>query len=334
MELKYLKNKLPFIFLMTVLAAVFLIFAGAPESNAKEKENIPPPRFYPAKPQKDSDIINRQDVEYPFTFIAYGDSREPSSEAKYILIERIIKEDPLFVIHLGDMVTYGEKEQWDIFDRSEGKIISAGIPFYPVPGNHEYYTSKRGYPDDPEEQIKHYFKRFTFLKERLWYSFKYGNSLFMILDTNTNYSKESPQHKWFMERLSQEKHEFLFIAFHHPPYTKNEKKSLRKSERFLAGILEGYKSRDLLKADIVFSSHTHNYERYLYGGINYVVSGGGGAPQYPVARDADDLYTGEGEVYHYCKITVSEKEAIFQMYKLMDDNSWKIADSFVIKTKK
>jgi hypothetical protein len=37
--------------------------------------------------------------------------------------------------------------------------------------------------------------------------------------------------------------------------------------------------------DAVFSGHNHIFERYLYNGIHYLVTGGGGAPLYGLAAD-------------------------------------------------
>lgn len=325
-----IKHRLAALLLIAIAIAASYACLRPLRHDAQTGDTIPPPKFYPGAAQKGGDLFDNQKIEYPFTFIVYGDSREPSGDIKSAIIRRIIKENPSFVIHLGDMVTYGEAHQWEIFDLFEGKIMAAGIAFYPVLGNHEYYTSAGVYPPEPGKQLSHYFSRFAFLEGRRWYSFRYGNSSFLVLDTNTDYSAGSLQHKWFMERLRQEPSEFLFIALHHPPYTKNEDKSLRKAERFLAGILEGCREDNLPKADIVFSGHTHNYERYRYKGINYVVSGGGGAPQYMVRRDADDFYSEKGKTFHYCKVTVLKTEAIFEMFKLIGSDVWTIADSFVI----
>ena len=318
--------------LIAISAAIFFISGVSYAANPAEK-SPGAPFFYPAPRQKTSELFQKTDVEYPFTFVVYGDSREPAGYEKDVIIERIIKERPSFVVHTGDMVLYGEEHQWKIFDIFEGKIIDRGISFYPVLGNHEYHTREKSHPPDPDKRLKHYFNRFKYIREKRWYSFEYGNSLFIILDTNTDYSSESYQYKWLMKKLKGESPIFLFIIFHHPPYTKADmyKVNRSKSERFLAGIFESYKEKNLAKVDIVFSGHVHNYERYRYNGINYIVTGGGGAPQHSINRNPDDFYTGEGTSYHYCKITVSRTKATFEMIKLDEDTGkWVIADVFTI----
>lgn len=291
------------------------------------------PFLYPAPRQKTSELFRKEGIEYPFTFIVYGDSREIAGDEKDALTTQIIKENPSFILHTGDMVSHGEGHQWKIFDMFDGKIIRRGISFYPALGNHEYHTRKKSYPADPEKQLRHYFDRFKYIKKRRWYSFKYGNSLFLILDSNTDYSPKSHQYKWLMEKLKKETSTFLFITFHHPPYTKSNVYKMRrsKSEKFLAEIFESYKAKTLAKTDIVFSGHAHNYERYKYSGINYIVTGGGGAPPHSIHREPDDFYTGEGETYHYCKIVVSKTKLTFEMIRLDKDTAkWKIADTFTI----
>lgn len=297
---------------------------GEPEESGQSEE----PFFYPAPKQVKSEIF-RKETGYPFTFIVYGDSREPAGYQKHSLITQVTKENPSFVVHTGDMVCYGEEYQWQIFDLCEGRIIDAGIPLYPALGNHEYHTTQEPYPPDPRTQLQHYFDRFKFLGSKRWYSFTYGNCRFLVLDTNTDFSPRSEQYNWFISELSAEAPGFLFIAFHHPPYSGVMS---REAERQLANIIESYGEERLIKADVVFSGHVHNYQRFRRNGVNYVVSGGGGAPPHLVdERLPDDFFRGQGPTWHYCRITVSESEAIFQMIHLDKDTMrWEIGDTFRI----
>jgi predicted MPP superfamily phosphohydrolase len=290
------------------------------------------PHFYPA-PQQDSAAIFQKETAYPFTFIVYGDSREPAGHEKDALIAQIIRERPSFVIHLGDMVLYDEPHQWRIFDNFEGQIMQSGIPFYPVLGNHEYYVREGGYSPDPRAQLAHYFSRFSYLEGKRWYSFIYGNCTFLVLDTNTEYQRGSYQYAWLQKQLQTTKATFLFVAFHHPPYTKAPAKRHRTAERYLADIFERHEQTGWQRAAIVFSADAHNYERYRSNGVNYVVSAGGGAPQHDVMRDAGDFYTKSGRTFHYCKITVYQTELVFEMLMLDgDSDAWVVGDTFTIGT--
>lgn len=286
--------------------------------------------YYPAPEQGACEIFSKSDVEYPFTFLVYGDSREPATYEKDAIIVRIIKENPSFVLHTGDIVRYGDEHHWRIFDLIEGNIISSGIPIYPVLGNHEYHLRQEEYPEDPQPQLQYYFDRFEFLHNNRWYSFTYGNCRFLLLDTNTDYSPGSYQYDWLMNELGKEDSGFLFVAFHHPPYTKG--KPVRESEKEIAALFESCDDRGMIKPDIVFSGHVHNYERYIHEGINYIVSGGGGAEPHTIDRAPNDLFTEEGDTFHYCRITVSETELAFEMIRLIaDTGGWETGDTFTLQ---
>ncbi len=289
------------------------------------------PYFYPAPEQDQSPIFCKSNIKYPFTFIVYGDSREIATRQKELLIDRIISERPEFVIHLGDMVYQAEEHQWNLFDIFEGKITRSVIPIYPVLGNHEYHLAGDDSLADPGAKLRLYFKRFKFLGNRRWYSFRYGNSRFLFLDSNSDYSPGSFQHAWLTKQLREDSSRFLFVSFHHPPYTRHQDYSRRNSERFLADIFEQHVRKDMARPDIVFSAHVHNYERYRHQDVNYVVSGGGGAPLHTVARKPGDLYKNAGGSFHYCKITVGQTRVKFEMITFDDlSGRWQALDTFVI----
>ena len=330
---RFIKKVVVTIGLMIIAVGVF--FAGGIAYKQNQYQKIPwatyllnlleQTHFYPAPHQDNVPIFEAKELTYPYSFVVYGDSRELAFYEKTALISNVITEKPSFVIHLGDMVYCGDPHQWENFDFSDGNIIKSGIPLFPVLGNHEYRSQKEWYPPNPEKQLQYYFDRFKFLKNKRWYSFTYGNSLFLILDTNTDYSPGSEQHRWLMDMLKKNSSRFLFVAFHHPPYSKGY--HTRDAEKALAQIIE----KGPVKPDIVFSGHQHNYERYHYNGIHYIVSGGGGTEQGPVERAPKDFYNQPGDTFHYCKITLSETTAHFEMIKLEKvTGTWQVADTFTI----
>ena len=152
-----------------------------------------------------------------------------------------------------------------------------------------------------------------------------------MLDSNTEHQPGSHQYKWLVNKLKTESCDFLFIAFHHPPHTKSHAHSPRSSEKILAELFESYKEKGMAKVNCVFSGHCHNYERYRHNGINYVVSGNAGAPPRLVDRDPDDFYTDPGYTVDYCRITVWEDKAYFEMMRLDEyTGEWSAGDSFTI----
>ena len=333
--MKTILKKITFIIILIIIT-VIAFFGGGVAYKYNYYKKIPvatylhslfaKPHFYPAPHQDKNPIFEAREVNYPYSFIVYGDSRELAFYEKTAILSQVVSAKPSFVIHLGDMVYCGDPHQWENFDFSDGKIITGGIPFFPVLGNHEYRNKKKFYPPDPEKQLQYYFDRFKFLKNKRWYSFTFGNSVFLILDTNTDYSPGSEQYTWLKEALEKNSSRFLFIALHHPPYTKRYHNH-RYAEKRLAHLFE----TGPVKPDIVFSGHQHNYERYNVKDIQYIVSGGGGTEQHSIEREPEDLYNKPGETFHYCKITISEATIHFEMVKLAPNTGgWQIADTFTL----
>jgi hypothetical protein len=159
--------------------------------------------FYPPPLQDNVPVFETKDLTYPYSCIAYGDSWELAFYEKTALISNVISEKPSFVIHLGDMVYCGDPHQWENFDFSDGNIIKSGIPLFPVLANHEYRSQKKWYPP-----LQYYFDRFKFPKNKRWYSFTFDNSVFLILDTNTDYSPGSEQYRWLMDMLKKMHRDF------------------------------------------------------------------------------------------------------------------------------
>lgn len=69
------------------------------------------------------------------------------------------------------------------------------------------------------------------------------------------------------------------------------------------------------KADVVFSGHNHFYERSVSSGVQYIVTGGGGAPlhdpvpQAPETMDNDDRQLAVMS-RHHCRVEVPSAGAL------------------------
>lgn len=74
---------------------------------------------------------------------------------------------------------------------------------------------------------------------------------------------------------------------------------------------------------MVFNGHIHNYERFERRGVEYVVTGGGGAQPYPLLfRDRTDLYRDTGfPVYHYLTLDVADRKLHAVMWKVVDPDA-------------
>lgn len=290
-----------------------------------------PDILYDADQQGNAELFRKESVSYPFTFIVYGDAREPASFVKEILIQRIIDEKPDFVIDTGDIVYAGDRHQWNIADAHTGKIWRSGIPYYPVLGNHEYKDIYGDYAVDPANYLDLFFEHFPILKGKRWYSFVYGNSKFLMLDSNTDHSRQSMQYNWLMNELSGEQSPFTFVVLHHPIYSNI--KSIREAEKNLTRLFRRLPRNAL--PSIIFNGDVHNYERWDKDDTHYIGTGGGGAEPHYSKWNMASSELKPGETYHYCKVRVDENGLLFKMIKYDElSKRWIEADEFIVLRKR
>ena len=220
----------------------------------------------------------------PFSFVAYGDNRRGpgiwgggTDQAHQAVVYAALAENPCFVVDTGDFVNIEEVAgedmpgEWVNFFRVEAPMI-ANKPLFPVRGNHEndadFYLD---FFSPPEESsgTEH------------WYAFDYGNAHFVMINTEESYHPGSPQYQFIEADLAA--HEGtgpIFAAFHKPPFSIGVHGGSGSAHDSLAPLLQDY------GVDVVFNGHDHIYMRTpAINGVNYVVTGGGGAPLYGLNID-------------------------------------------------
>lgn len=279
--------------------------------------------------------------DYPFTFAVDGDTRfthvPTASDAakRQAIVQKLTKERPDFVVINGDLVYNGyDKEDWSVFDSETAPLRDEGVKIFPALGNHDLHGGEDG--------LRNYFARFPDLKGHRWYSVRYGNSLLLALDSDSDDVPSSPQGQWLASELEHVPADvdFIFLSMHHPPYTKSSEHfmgggghSARPEEQQLAHFLE-QKAAGMKQKIVVLAGHVHNYERYEHGGVMYIVSGGGGAPPYMINRSPDDFYNQAGPTYHYCTVKVDHGKLHFEMHKLEANGDFKVEDKFDLSSGK
>lgn len=242
-----------------------------------------------------------------FKFVVYGDTRTyPQDHAR--VVEAITKYQPEFILHTGDYIQDGRKwDQWqEFFDIT--RTFSSSIPMLSVIGNHE-------------KTADNYLKLFDLPGNEQWYSFDYLNAHFVFLNNEEDFKKGSLQHQWFEADLKQAKpkSKWLFIIQHRQTFSSGKRGSDKEILENLEPLFREY------KADIVFCGHEHFYERQRQGGINYIITGGGGAPLYEV-NPGDSTFHAESSL-HYCQVEISDSLAKVRMVRI--DGT--MPDSLVLK---
>ena len=210
--------------------------------------------------------------------VAYGDNRTYPETHKRI-VAQILKLNPSMIIHSGDLVASGDHyEQWkeQYFDPMRG--LSENITVFPSLGNHEknshFYYDYMSLPDENGES---------------YYSFDYGNAHFIALNSNAReapFDIDSEQTQWLIRDLKENKDaEWKIVFFHHPLFRCHPSRGIEPQRWVWQEVFEEY------GVDLVINGHDHYYQRtYAIGnyqgkpsrGVYHLISGGGGAPNYPV----------------------------------------------------
>jgi hypothetical protein len=329
---KFLRSRATLAMLLTVLA---LPLCAANRSGAPKLLSGPGPTFTVAAPR------------HGWTLIAYGDMRftDPSNtqaadpQARRALVERIAREKPDLLLLSGD-VPYegGNPEDWAVYRRETRAWRSEGLKVFPALGNHEFYTKRWG-ERCVEACLENWWNTFPQLRHRRWYSVRFGSAYILTLDSDLALTSGSRQARWVAGQLRHlpPQVRYVFVSLHHPPMSDpvagSSSHDVRPNEAAFARQLEAV-APHLRARIIVIAGHIHNYERFERNGVVYLVSGGGGAAPYPVARSAEDLYQDRAfPNFHYVRFDCGKDALRATMFRLDEHGNFVAKDRFVIRAK-
>ncbi len=265
--------------------------------------------------------------------VAYGDSRftDPSvtsgtnPRVRAWLADRVAQENPQVLLLTGDTPYTGSKlDDWRVFQAETKEWRMRHILQLPTIGNHEV----RG---GGQEGIANYLANFPSIKGHRFYSALLGSVEVISLDLTLPGTAASPQGRWFAAQLDHlpTQVDFLFILFHIPWVAD-------KQSQVFVGLptANALAFRNILEARlpsiqakvVVLNGHIHNYERFERRGVEYVVTGGGGAEPYPLFfRGRGDLYRDLAfPVYHYVLIDIVNRQLHAVMWKVKDPDAAKL----------
>lgn len=257
-------------------------------------------------------------AEYP-EFVILGDNRNGYQTFSQI-IDQINAINPIFVIDNGDLVFGGEPNKYRLFYETVSKLR---VPLYTTLGNHDIRENGRPI--------------YTKLFGPPYYSFDYGNTHFIFLDSSRGWAEKRAislvQYAWLENDLKSAFGKKIFVISHIPPtdprgnFQKNtfpNEPGIEKTSFFerLMNNYNQYKSIDhgfpdkkeaerfeklmtKYKVDTVFLSHIHSYFSYIRGNVRYIISGGAGA----------ELLTTDS-YYHYLRVKLTDKENFIEMVEL------------------
>jgi hypothetical protein len=238
-----------------------------------------------------------------FMFVVGGDNRStghgyPMPPVWAEICREIGLVHPAFVLTTGDCIEgYGDtpaeaNAEYDVFLQD---VALTGVPVYCAPGNHEFSLNP--------ELLPVYEKRIG----RLYGSFDYGHSHFIAVNSNpvgpdgkvVGGSIDEAGFAWLERDLEANKGAAnTFVFLHHyvfgppdpdTPTLDTGFVDTATRDRFHA-LMVKYKVR------AVFCGHNHIYWHTVKDGVDYYISGGGGAP-----LDADPEH---GGYLHYVTVQV------------------------------
>jgi hypothetical protein len=258
-------------------------------------------------------------VAVPFRFFVFGDTRTRHDMHRRVIDAVVKQATPDFVMHTGDLVADGnDSSMWPVFFDIERELLR-NAAFFPSLGNHE-------------RNSKEYYDFFRL--DTPYYSFNWCNAHFSVLNTDFGNAASSKaareefwaeQTKWLEDDLAaNQKMDFRFVVGHHPPMSAvSTRQNFDPRMQALIPMFEKYN----LTAG--FFGHDHNYQHYLKNGINYIVTGGGGAPLYNVDKPDPQTTVKVVSTENFVTISVDGKTAKVRAHAL----DGKILDEFELKAK-
>ncbi len=294
-----------------------------------------------------------------FSFIVTSDAQIGQSQMEDIQVtidnwDKVVNRatrympDAAFLVHLGDQVAgYNEPEHYKGFFEHLGLYT---IPLVPIVGNHDVDCWESG--GGPWFYERYYVPNRSTIGCN-WedtdgdYWFRYGNVLFMVLNTNSVYPRDC--HEEFVEKVTKENPDakWKIVMEHYPAYSSVERYQDQSSEN--RGTF-GYMVREY-GIDLFLSGHDHAYTRtaimndlcetlndYDYetgavaknpAGALYVTTGtASGCIYQPIAENYAAVKQGQPETLTAMRVDVTDTTLTLTTY-LMD--SWQVYDQYTIQ---
>jgi hypothetical protein len=213
-----------------------------------------------------------------YRFVVIGDSRSnPGLWPAMVRHIDLLNPKPDFVINTGDIVPHGYTQEF--LDYYIPPLLETDIPFFVAPGNH----------DDGDDGLAIEYQT-LFGPNSLNYFFDYGSQRFILVDNVTKVLPYEQTLAWLRRVLEETPADLSIIVAAHKPIATVEKWAYHswdeEHSRLFGGLMSEY------EVEHVFFGHIHAYSTALFEGVDYSITGGGGAGLH-------DRYGPSGNVHHY-----------------------------------
>lgn len=253
----------------------------------------------------------RDDDAFGFTVV--GDTQN-NPRVTQAIAEHAYALRPNFQLHVGDIVgTGGKKHEWtDEFFRPSHALMGR-VPTFPLLGNHE-------------DDAHWFYDYFALPMPKYYYTFRFGNAQFFLIDTNRSVAEGSEQWQWLDRELGSSQAKWKIVAHHHPVYSSDENDHgdtyrststwAKPEHQNLARLYERH------NVDLVFNGHIHLYERshpirngrFDPTGVRYITTGGSGGNLEAFAPSRTWFFAHGRVVHHYCYVVMQGGQLMLQVY--------------------
>ncbi len=250
-------------------------------------------------------FVTAPEGDEPFTFLAYGDSRD-DHRAHEAIVGRMQQSPGDFLVNTGDMVGEGSSaSDWRDFFRIEGPMLRDRAVFACV-GNHEL-IGVSGSP--PWLRYFHPGAPKGDNRRGLFHTMRWGNTRFFFLNAMVPW-ETGDDVTWIQEELARAEAEaglaHRIVVMHHGPSSSGPhgpNETLRRMK-----INELFRNK---KVDLVLAGHDHFYERGDLDGVKYLITGGAGAPLYPPKRRLQAATLAIESSHHFVEVSVAGPKISF-----------------------
>jgi hypothetical protein len=227
----------------------------------------------------------------------------------------LAKDSTARVVTLGDN-TYpiGKPEEFNkCYEPTWGRFKDKTLP---SPGNHDYGMPKAlGYYN--------YFGELAGPDRRGYYATQLGKWLLLSLNSNVDKNQMQEQLTWLKAELANNKQNCTLAFWHHPVYSSGghgNNKNMQEAWTMLAAA----------KADIVLTSHDHNYERFApldangdrddKNGILSFIVGTGGAKLTPMFLPKGATAVRDNSAHGVLKLDLHDKSYEWEFLPIPDQS--------------
>lgn len=278
-------RRIPAAVAVASLAVMFACTGNSPQApTAPTQSGTPPgvtetpadtPPAAPAPPPGGSTFVPTGQTA---SVIAVGDIGMCSERETVARTAALVDRLPGRLLLAGDLAyMHGSYQNFiDCFEPSWGRFRGR---WHPVPGNHEYETPRAaGYLQ--------YFGQSATPTGRTYYSFRAGDWLVLMIDSNEPVRSGTPQYEYVRTALQSAGAPCTVAVWHHPLFSSGP----NGPNNFMRDMWSLLYRHD---ADVVITAHDHLYERFGKQdvdarsdgkGLRQFIAGTGGARLYDFPR--------------------------------------------------